>query len=250
MKIFLLLSFSIFVTGLSSFSQNNGVLKGVAFDTALNRPVPNATITIMKKKDSALVTFTMADNSGKFSLTGLANGDYRVFITHINYHNADAFFTINSEHKIIDLGNIFMYDKSKVLKEIIVSAESSPVTLIGDTIQYNASSFKTQPNANVEDLLKKLPGVKVDKDGTVKAQGEKVHKVLVDGKEFFGNDPKIATKNLPADAIDKVQVFDKLSDQAQMTGFDDGNSEKTINLTLKKDKKKGGFGKDKCGHRI
>ena len=119
--------------------------------------------------------------------------------------------------------------------------------MVGDTIQYNAGSFKTQPNASVEDLLKKLPGVKVDKDGTVKAQGEKVQKVLVDGKEFFGNDPKMATKNLPADAIDKVQVYDKLSDQAQMTGFDDGNSEKTINLKLKKDKKKGAFGKVNAG---
>ena len=118
---------------------------------------------------------------------------------------------------------------------------------MGDTIQYNAGSFKTQPNANVEDLLKKLPGVKVEKDGTVKAQGEEVKKVLVDGKEFFGDDPKIATKNLPADAVDKVQVFDKLSDQAQLTGFDDGNSEKTINLKLKKDKKKGMFGKANAG---
>jgi Outer membrane protein beta-barrel family len=114
---------------------------------------------------------------------------------------------------------------------------------VGDTVQYNAGSFKVQPNANVEDLLKKLPGVKVEKDGTIKAQGEKVTKVLVDGKEFFGNDPKIATKNLPADAVDKVQVYDKQSDQAQLTGFEDGNYEKTINLKLKKDKKKGMFGK-------
>ena len=242
MKIILLLVF-IFVWCFSSFSQNSGTVKGVAFDTSINQPVPNATITVMKKKDSTLVTFTMADNNGEFTLTGLANGDYRALITHVNYHNTNSFFTIDKEHKIVDLGNIIMYDKNKVLKEVIISSESSPVTLVGDTIQYNASSFKTLPNANVEDLLKKLPGVKVDKDGTVKAQGEKVKKVLVDGKEFFGNDPKIATKNLPADAIDKVQVFDKLSDQAQMTGFDDGNSEKTINLTLKKDKKKGAFGK-------
>jgi hypothetical protein len=121
-----------------------------------------------------------------------------------------------------------MNDRTKVLSEVTVTSQAPPVTLVGDTIQYNASSFKTQPNANVEELLKKLPGVKVEKDGTVKAQGEKVQRVLVDGKEFFGNDPKIATRNLPADAIDKVQVYDKLSDQAQLTGFDDGNSEKTI----------------------
>ena len=99
----------------------------------------------------------------------------------------------------------------------------------------------------MEDLLKKLPGIQVDKNGTIKANGEEVKKVLVDGKEFFGNDPKIASKNLPADAVDKVQVFDKKSDQSQFTGFDDGNSQKTINLTIKQDKKNGVFGKAIAG---
>ncbi len=228
-------------------AQKNGAVKGIVFDTLGKQGVSNATITLMQKKDSSLVSFTMTDNSGKFELTGLQNGEYRLLITHINYHNANQVFKIEDEHKSVDLGNIIMNDLSKVLSEVVVTAEAPPVTLVGDTIQYNAGSFKTQPNANVEDLLKKLPGVKVEKDGTVKAQGEKVQKVLVDGKEFFGNDPKIATKNLPADAIDKVQVYDKLSDQAQMTGFDDGNSEKTINLKLKKDKKKGKFGKIMAG---
>src|SRR6266536_478818 len=112
--------------------------------------------------------------------------------------------------------------------------------------------YKTLPgvvvtDATVEDVLKKIPGVQVQKDGTIKAMGEQVQKVYVDGKEFFGNDPKIATKNLPADAIDKVQVYDKQSDQAQLTGFEDGNYEKTINLKLKADKKKGAFGKTNAG---
>lgn len=214
-------------------------------DTLAKQPVSNATITVLKKKDSALVSFTMTDNAGRFELTGMDAGEYRLLITHVNYHNKTVFFNLKDEKK--DLGNIVMLDKAKVLEEVVVNAEAPPVTLIGDTVQYNAGSFKTQPNSSVEDLLKKLPGVKVDKDGTVKAQGEKVQKVLVDGKEFFGNDPKIATKNLPADAVDKVQVYDKLSDQAQLTGFDDGNSEKTINLKLKKDKKKGYFGKINAG---
>jgi hypothetical protein len=228
----------------NTFSQN-GSVKGVAFDTSINQAVPNATITILKKKDSSLVSFGMADNNGKFDLSEIPNGEYRLLLTQVNYRSAAKVFTIDNEHKNIDLGNIAMNDKNKVLDEVVV--EAPPVTMIGDTIQYNAGSFKTQPNASVEDLLKKLPGVKVDKDGTLKAQGEKVQKVLVDGKEFFGNDPKMATKNLPADAIDKVQVYDKLSEQAQMTGFDDGNSEKTINLKLKKDKKKGAFGKVNAG---
>jgi hypothetical protein len=144
-------------------------------------------------------------------------------------------------------GPMVMNDKAKVLAEVVLENEAPPITLINDTIQYNAGSFKTAPNASVEQLLKKLPGVKVEKDGTVKAQGETVTKVLVDGKEFFGNDPKVATKNLPADAVDKVQVYDRQSDQAQLTGFEDGNYEKTINLKLKKDKKKGLFGKVNAG---
>ncbi|MDB5223179.1 MAG: hypothetical protein JWN83_1846 [Chitinophagaceae bacterium] len=242
MRLIITLSFILF--SLQVFSQK-ATIKGVAFDTSINQPVPNATITILKKKDSSLVTFGMADNYGKFELTEIPAGEYRLLISQVNYHNTNKVFTVDADHKNLDLGNVTMYDKNKVLDEIII--EAPPVTLIGDTIQYNAGSFKTQPNASVEDLLKKLPGVKVEKDGTVKAQGEKVQKVLVDGKEFFGNDPKMATKNLPADAIDKVQVYDKLSDQAQMTGFDDGNSEKTINLKLKKDKKKGMFGKVNAG---
>jgi hypothetical protein len=168
-------------------------------------------------------------------------------ISHVGYHNTNVLFKIDEEVKLKDLGQIAMHDVAKVLEEVVVQNEAPPVTLVGDTIQYNAGSFKTQPNANVEQLLKKLPGVKVEKDGTVTAQGEKVNRVLVDGKEFFGNDPKIATRNLPADAIDKVQVYDRQSDQAQLTGFEDGNYEKTINLKLKKDKKKGVFGKVMAG---
>ena len=231
----------------TAIAQKNGMVKGTAYDTLAKKAVGNATITLMLKKDSSLVSFTMTDNRGYFELTGVPNGEYRLLITHVNYHNANKFFTISENKKTANLDNIIMNDRAKILSEVVVRSEAPPVTLVGDTIQYNAGSFKTQPNASVEDLLKKLPGVKVEKDGTVKAQGEKVQKVLVDGKEFFGNDPKIATKNLPADAIDKVQVYDKLSDQSQLTGFDDGNSEKTINLKLKKDKKKGMFGKANAG---
>ena len=244
-KIFLLLLPVCFtITGLA---QKTGVVKGIAFDTISKETVAGATVTILERKDSSLVTFTMTGNDGRFQVSGLANGEYRVLISHINYHNSNKYFTITEAAKNAELGNVVMNDKVKVLEEVVLEAEAPPVTLVGDTIQYNAGSFKTPPNASVEQLLKKLPGVKVDKDGTIKAQGEKVTKVLVDGKEFFGNDPKVATKNLPADAIDKVQVYDKQSDQAQLTGFEDGNYEKTINLKLKKNKKKGVFGKVNAG---
>src|ERR1044071_4261035 len=241
------LSLLLLTFGFIASAQKNGTVTGVAIDTLAKQPVPSATITLMGKKDSSLVSFTMTDKMGRFELTGIQSGEYRLLITHVNYHGTLLPVKIDDIHKGLDLGNIIMTDRSKVLSEVVVTSDTPPVTLVGDTIQYNAGSFKTQANANVEDLLKRLPGVKVDKDGTVKAQGEKVQKVLVDGKEFFGNDPKIATKNLPADAVDKVQVFDKLSDQAQITGFDDGNSEKTINLKLKQDKKKGLFGKATAG---
>ncbi len=240
-------AFFLFITA-ASLAQNKGTLKGTIVDSLTKQPVAGATLTVMQRKDSSLVTFSMTDNTGQFELKGIGNGDYRLLITHINYYNRSKYFSITDDKKLADLGQVILYDKTKLLEEVVVTAEAPPVTMIADTIQYNAGSFKVQPNASVEDLLKKLPGVRVEKDGTVKAQGEKVNRVLVDGKEFFGNDPKIATKNLPADAVDKVQVYDRPSDQAQLTGFDDGNSEKTINLKLKKDKKKGLFGKVNAGY--
>jgi hypothetical protein len=246
MKKFYLLIISCF---LYSFllAQKNGAVKGVIFDTLAKQPVVAATVTLLLKKDSTLVSFAMTDSRGQFEIANLANGDYRLLTTHVSYHNSSRFFTIDDNNKQANLGNIIMNDVSRMLSEVTVTAEAPPVTLIDDTVQYNAGSFKTVPNATVEQLLKKMPGIKVEKDGTVKAQGQEVKKLLVDGKEFFGNDPKLATRNLPADAVDKVQVYDKASDQAQLTGFDDGNSEKTINLKLKKDKKKGMFGKAMAG---
>lgn len=232
---------------LTAFAQRNGAIKGTVLDTVAGQAVTSATITLFKKADSSLVSFTMTDNKGNFQLSGIPNGDYRLLITHVKYHNASRPVVISTNSPDINLHNIVLYDLSRTLDEVVVNAESPPVTLIGDTIQYNAGSFKTQANASVEQLLKKMPGIQVDKDGTVKAQGQKVNRVLVDGKEFFGTDPKLATKNLPADAVDKVQVYDRLSDAAQLTGFDDGNSEKTINLKLKQDKKKGLFGKVNAG---
>ena len=237
------------LTALPSFllAQKHGSVKGQLYDSVARQPVSSATISLLLQKDSSLVGFVMSDEQGRFQLDKIANGKYRLLITHVNYHNGSQLFSISDSATQKDLGRVFMADLSQTLQEVIVTAEAPPITMIGDTIQYNAGSFKVVPNANVEQLLKKLPGVKVDKDGTITAQGEKVKKVLVDGKEFFGNDPKVATRNLPADAVDKVQVYDKFSDQAQLTGFDDGSSQKTVNLKLKKDKNKGKFGRLSAG---
>lgn len=238
---------TVFFCHFSILAQRNGTVKGTARDTIANRSVENATITIMRKSDSALASFVMTDAQGRFAVSGLANGQYRLLLTHVNYHSLSRYFTINDSNRNVDLGDILLQDTSMVLDKVEIKAEAPPVTLLGDTIQYNAPSFKIQLNSSVEQLLKKLPGIEVAKDGTLTAQGKKVERVLVDNKEFFGNDPKIATKNLPADMVSKVQVYDALSDQALLTGFDDGNSIKTINLKLKEDRKKGLFGKTSAG---
>ena len=232
---------------LSAVAQDKGNIRGSLVDTALKQPVADATITIMKASDSSLVTFSRSNSKGDFTVGYLEKGKYRALITHVTYRNISRFFEITETTKNIDLGYIALTNKSTMLDAVQVVQEAAPVTIKKDTIEYNAGSFKTKPNAVVEDLLKKLPGVQVDKDGKIKANGEEVKKVLVDGKQFFGNDPKTATKNLPADVVDKVQVFDKKSDQSQFTGFDDGNSEKTINLTIKPEKKNGVFGKASAG---
>jgi 5-hydroxyisourate hydrolase-like protein (transthyretin family) len=234
-------------TGLAAHAQKNGTISGNVTDTLAGKPVESATITLLQKKDSSLVSFTMTDSKGHFELSGIGNGEYRLLITHIKYHAASRAVSISAGQPHVNVPAIALHDLSRQLSEVEVSAEAPPVTLVGDTVQYNAGSFKTPPNASVEQLLKKMPGIQVDKNGSIKAQGQKVNRVLVDGKEFFGTDPKIATKNLPADAVDKVQVYDRMSDAAQLTGFDDGNSEKTINLKLKRDKKKGLFGKAMAG---
>ncbi len=182
---------------------------------------------------------------GKFELSGLKEGSYRLSISFLGYHNTIKPFTVTKDKPVTDFGTIVMQRESEMLKEVIVQVP--PISIKKDTIEFNAGSYTTKPNAVVEDLIKKMPGMQVDKSGTITAQGEQVARVLVDGKRFFADDPKLATKNLPPDVVDKIQVFDDLSDQSKFTGFDDGNRVKTINIITKKDKRKGYFGKAVAG---
>ncbi len=199
----------------------------------------------MRTRDSVLIKFTRADKNGNFSISNLKEGNYILMITHP--YLGDYFDTTAIKPNIVnDLGKINMIPKSKLLAEVIVKS-GSPIRIKGDTTVYTADSFKVREGANVEELLRRLPGIQVDKDGKITAMGEKVKKVLVDGEEFFGSDPGIATKNLRADIVKEVEVFDKKSDQAEFTGIDDGIKDKTINLKLKDDKKKGYFGKVEAG---
>ena len=247
MKINTLLVIFFCLLAVNGFSQRDGSVRAKLKDTTGGMPVADATVTVLDGRDSSLVSFARSNVSGSVIVKGLSKGSYRLLVTHVGYRSLSRPFMITDLVKDPDLGELILTDASTILAGVTVTQEAAPVTIKHDTIEFNAGSFKTKPEAVVEDLLKKLPGIQVDKNGNIKAGGEAVKKVLVDGKEFFGNDPKIASKNLPADAVDKVQVFDKKSDQSQFTGFDDGNSQKTINLTIKKDKKYGVFGKAIAG---
>lgn len=247
MKNIYLFVFALSLLSLQAAAQNTGHVQGTLMDTAAKQPLANATITVLQAKDSSLVTFSRSNDKGAFDVRFIPKGSYRLLVSHVGFRNYSKRFDITDDQKDVDLGFIAMISSSAMLDEVAVVQERPPVTFRNDTVEFNAGSFTTKPNAVVEDLLKKLPGITVDKDGKIKANGQEVKKVLVDGKEFFGNDPKVATKNLPADIVDKVQVFDRKSDQSQFTGFDDGNSERTINLTVKPDKKHGLFGRVTAG---
>jgi hypothetical protein len=236
----------IFLIGHSTLFAQTANIKGTVSDTLNKQNLPNTAISLLKAKDSVLVKYTRADKNGQFELKNLPAGNFILMITYPSYADYMNPITL-AEGKLEDAGVIKMTLKSRLLQEVFVKQIIAAVRLKGDTIEYNADSFKVREGASVEEMLRKMPGLQVDKDGNVTAQGTKVEKVLVDGEEFFGDDPTMATKNLQADAIDKVQVFDKKSDQAAFTGIDDGSKTKTINLTLKDDKKKGYFGKLELG---
>ncbi len=244
----ILLSFCITVfTFLAASAQSRiGTVKGNVVDTASKKFLPSATINVLDAKDSTLVSFARSKENGSFEITRLSAGKYILMVSYTGFAKNSQPFTITTDNPVADFPVIAMASNSSLEDVTVVAA---PVTIKGDTVEFNAASFKVaKPNAVVEDLLKKLPGVEVDKDGNIKANGQDVKRILVDGKQFFGNDPKLATKNLQADMVNKVQVFDKKSDKSEFTGFDDGNSEPTINLTLKNDKRTGVFGKAAAGY--
>jgi len=228
------------------YAQVNGTVKGKVLDTLAKQSLADATVSVLNPNDSTPVTFAVTDKTGSFQIKNLDTGLYRLLVTFQGYRPFSKTFMISKEFQEANFATIYMDKQSVLLQEVVVSAP--PITVKKDTVEFNASAFKTKPNSTAEDLLKKIPGVQVDKDGNVKAQGEDVQKVYVDGKEFFGTDPKLATKNITADMIESVQVFDDMSDQAKFTKIDDGSRAKTINIKLKKDKKQGYFGRGMAGY--
>lgn len=229
------------------FAQNptRFSIKGIAIDSG-NAVMPFATVMLLQPKDSTLVNFGRTDENGAFEFKNVKKANYLLKISFVGY------IPFQTDVKPVDgavndLGKLKLKPIANELMEVVVKTARAPLNIKGDTIEYNAASFKVPPGSSVEDLLRKLPGVQIDQDGNIKAQGQDVKKVTVDGKSFFGNDPKAATKNLPAEAITKVQIFNDKSEQAKATGVDDGKKEKTVNLELKDDFKKGGFGKVTAG---
>lgn len=202
----------------------------------------------MRNRDSSLEKMVVSGSKGSFSLQNISHGDYILFFSEVNHETISRAITLSVANNEIHLDTVRMRLRNNSLDSIIITRMIVPIVIKPDTIEFNAGSFKVKDNDVVEDLLKKLPGVEVAKDGTITAQGEKVTQVLVDGKPFFGSDPKTATQNLPADIIDKVQVIDQKSERARVTRIDDGQTEKVINITIRKNKKKGGFGRAYAGY--
>jgi hypothetical protein len=233
-------------TTMAAIAQSPITIKGQVSDSVEKKQLQHASIIILNAKDSILVGSARADKEGRFNLNAKSAGKYILMISYPQY--ADLVDRIElTQGQDLNLNHLYLNTKTHLLKEVIVKNTVSAIRIKGDTTEYKADSFYVSPNADVAELLKKMPGIQVNSKGEITAQGEKVNKVLVDGEEFFSDDPAVVTKNIRADIVDKIQVFDKKSDQAAFTGIDDGQKTKTINVQLKEDKKNGFFGKAELG---
>jgi hypothetical protein len=235
----------IFSFGAAATKSQDISLKGKVADKGDKSAITGATVKLISLRDSSQVKLVVTDKNGNFVFNSLNTGGYRLFVSFTGYEKVEQ--RVNLQASNITPLSFSIAKVTTDLSGITVVAKAAPARQKGDTTEYSASQFKVNPDATAEDIIKKLPGVTVAKDGTVTAMGEQVRKVTVDGKDFFGDDATAALKNLPASVIDKIQVFDKLSDQAQLTGFDDGNSVKTVNIVTKSGIKNGQFGRIYAG---
>lgn len=230
----------LFLLSTKVFAQENAIITGKTIDSKTSLPIEYVGVILSSKIDSNKKVGVVTNKAGEFLFKDIAKGDYTLKISAMGYNS--ILKTINYSGKSIDLGVLKMKEDAIALKDVSVAGKYATATVKKDTVEFNADAYKTQPNAAVEDLLKKLPGVTIDKDGSILVQGQKVTRLTVDGKDFFGTDPKTATKNLPADVIAKVQLIDAKTLEAKATGIDDGQREKVLNLNIKEDKKNGWFG--------
>lgn len=231
------------VAGYSARAQKSKIT-GIVFSSASRETIADATIKLLNQ-DSIIVGSIITDTLGNFSFANLPSGAYILQAEAMSYSITAKPVRITG--KIVS-DTILMESSFKDLQSVVVSAKKPAVLVKQDTIEYNANNLKVNRNATVEDAFKKIAGIEVSKNGSIKAQGETITQIYVDGKPFFGNDLKAVTQNFPADIIDKIQIIDKKSEQAQATKSDDGSYEKIINITLKKNSKKGFFGKENLGY--
>ena len=233
------LFFLVFQTETATAQDSRFEAAGVVVDST-GAGLAGATVVALTREDSVLTRFSTTDRDGAFTLRRVPEGAYILQITFVGFRTHRQDMDLSSGD--YDAGTIALERSTVELDELVVGAEHVPIVVKADTLEYNAAAFAMRPNDMVEDLLRRLPGIEVEDDGTIRAQGEEVQKVLVENKEFFGNNPSIATRNLPANAVEKVQVYDKASDMEEFTGIEDGEDVKTINLELTEEAERGYFG--------
>ncbi len=230
-----------------ALGQNTITVKGKVVEKKSLIPIESATIYLKSVKDSTVIDYTISDKNGNFALaTKKINTPVYFKVAFTSYADFSEKLENLQENK--DFGIIKLDDDVNTLSELVIKAEAPPITIKNDTLEFNASSFKVRPDANVEALLKQLPGVEIDEEGKITVNGKEVNNILVNGKPFFGKDGKIATQNLPAEIIEKVQVTDTKTKEEELSGQDATSDEKTINLTIQEDKNKGVFGKTNVGY--
>ncbi|MGM9760731.1 MAG: outer membrane beta-barrel protein [Parabacteroides sp.] len=235
--------------GWPAWGQNSSVdLTGRVVEEGSNQPIEQATVRLLNPKDSSLVRGVASIANGSFTLKNVKKGSYLLNISFVGFDPLYKTVRVSGTSNPQQLGTLALADGSVQLGEALVIGKAAEISVRNDTVEYNAESYKVSEGAVLEDLLKKMPGVEVDSDGKVTVNGKEIKKVLIDGKEFFSDDPKVASKNLPSKMIDKIQVLDKKSDMALMTGFDDGEEETVINLTVKPGMKQGWFGNAYAGY--
>lgn len=245
MKRFRLVFVALIGLSLSAHSQS---IKGKLVDLIDSKPLAGATLTLTSLKDTLQSRYAVADSVGVFRFDNVAKDSFFLKVNFIGYAEYREIISVSDSIPSVDMGTLFIPKSTKEMAGVVVVSRTPPAQQKGDTLQLNASQFKVNPDATTEDLIKKMPGITVDRDGTVTAQGEQVRKVTIDGREFFGDDATAALRNLPSEIVDKIQVFDRLSDQAQFTGFDDGNSQKAINIVTKSGIRNGQFGRIYAGY--
>ena len=248
-RLFLFLTTIITFTLLTNAQSevSSGTIKGKLLDNATQEAIPEANIRILSKKDSTFITGKASDKNGAFSIP-VKNGNYIVHISYIGYTDLFKDVSITNRNNTANLGTLSLNEDGVLLSDAVITAKAVEIVVRGDTVEYNADSYKVAETAVIEDLLKKMPGVEIDADGKITVNGQEIKKILVDGKEFFSDDPKVASKNLPAKMVEKLQVHERRTDMSEMTGFEDGDEEMVINLTVKPGMKEGVFGNGFAGY--